>query len=276
MKKQFFLFTLIFSALLGHSQTNATFHSFDVKTILGDTINLGQFSGKKILVVNTASFCGYTYQYGLLESLYEQFNQNYNFEIIGFPCNDFGNQEPGHDSTILEFCTNTYDVQFPMMSSIHIRTGDTAAVYKWLQRGDLNGVADVAVDWNFNKFLIDENGNWVNHFTSTVSPLDTAIVNWITSGSVTTKMDEVPSETLRIFNGPANSIQLQYEGLPKSAQFSLYTIDGKLLLSKQLYLINGNQLISLDGVNFSNGLFFTKIEIENKPIHRTIVLIGSN
>ena len=276
MKKQFFLFTLIFSALLGHSQTNATFHSFDVKTILGDTINLGQFSGKKILVVNTASFCGYTYQYGLLESLYEQYNQNYNFEIIGFPCNDFGNQEPGHDSTILEFCTNTYDVQFPMMSSIHIRTGDTAAVYKWLQRGDLNGVADVAVDWNFNKFLIDENGNWVNHFTSTVSPLDTAIVNWITSGSVTTKMDEVPSETLRIFNGPANSIQLQYEGLPKSAQFSLYTIDGKLLLSKQLYLINGNQLISLDGVNFSNGFFFTKIEIENKPIHRTIVLIGSN
>ena len=276
MKKQFFLFTLIFSALLGHSQTNATFHSFDVKTIIGDTINLGQFSGKKILVVNTASFCGYTYQYGLLESLYEQYNQNYNFEIIGFPCNDFGNQEPGHDSTILEFCTNTYDVQFPMMSSIHIRTGDTAAVYKWLQRGDLNGVADVAVDWNFNKFLIDENGNWVNHFTSTVSPLDTAIVDWITSGSVTTKMDEVPSEILRIFNGPANSIQLQYEGLPKSAQFSLYTIDGKLLLSKQLNLINGNQLISLDGVNFSNGLFFTKIEIENKPIHRTIVLIGSN
>ena len=276
MKKQFFLFTLIFSALLGHSQTNATFHSFDVKTILGDTINLGQFSGKKILVVNTASFCGYTYQYGLLESLYEQYNQNYNFEIIGFPCNDFGNQEPGHDSTILEFCTNTYDVQFPMMSSIHIRTGDTAAVYKWLQRGDLNGVADVAVDWNFNKFLIDENGNWVNHFTSTVSPLDTAIVNWITSGSVTTKMDEVPSETLRIFNGPANSIQLQYEGLPKSAQFSLYTIDGKLLHSKQLNLINGNQLISLDGINFSNGLFFTKIEIENIPTHRTIVLIGSN
>lgn len=276
MKKSFFLLTLIFSVLLGHSQTNTTFHSFDVKTILGDTISLEQFAGKKILVVNTASFCAYTSQYGLLESLYEQYNQNYNFEIIGFPCNDFGNQEPGHDSTILEFCTNTYDVQFPMMSSIHIRTGDTAAVYKWLQRGDLNGVSDVAVDWNFNKFLIDENGNWVNHFTSTVSPFDTAIVNWITSGSVSTKMTEVPSEVLRIFNGPSNSIQLEYKGFPKIAQFSLYSIDGKLIHSKSLNLLNGNQLISLDGVDFPNGLYFTKIEIENQLIHRPIVLIRAN
>ncbi len=276
MKKLFFQFVLILSALLGHSQSVSNFHSFDVKTILGDSISLAQFSGKKILVVNTASFCGYTSQYGLLESLYEQYHENYNFEILGFPCNDFGNQEPGHDSTILEFCTNTYNVQFPMMSSIHIRTGDTAAVYKWLQRENLNGVSDAAVDWNFNKFLIDENGNWINHFTSTVSPFDTSIVNWITSGGVSTKINTIPSESLQIFNGPHNSIQLQYQGLPKDAQFSLYTIDGKLIHTKRFQLINGNQLILLDGVNISNGLFFTSIQFENKLIHRSIVLIGNN
>jgi glutathione peroxidase len=140
MKSLRIFLILLYSSISAFSQTNSSFHDFEVRTILGDTISLSQFAGKKVMVVNTASFCSYTFQYGLLESLREQYSTAYNFEILGFPCNDFGNQEPGHDTTILEFCTNTYNVQFPMMSSIHIQTGDTAAVYKWLQRAELNGV----------------------------------------------------------------------------------------------------------------------------------------
>lgn len=276
MKSLWIFLMLLCSSFNVFSQTNSSFHDFQVRTILGDTISLSQFAGKKVMVVNTASFCAYTYQYGQLESLREQYSTAYNFEILGFPCNDFGNQEPGHDSTILEFCTNTYNVQFPMMSAIHIRTGDTAAVYKWLQRSELNGVSDAFVDWNFNKFLIDEDGNWVEHFTSTVSPFDTSIVNWITSNGISTRINEIPQEDLKIFNGPNNSIQLQYEGNSTLAQFTLYSIDGKLIQAKNFNLINGSQTLPLENSNIKNGIYFIKIAFENKLIHHPIVLSGSN
>jgi glutathione peroxidase len=267
---------LLCSSISVFSQTNSSFHDFEVRTILGDTISLSQFAGKKVMVVNTASFCSYTYQYGLLESLREQYSTAYNFEILGFPCNDFGNQEPGHDSTILEFCTNTYNVQFPMMSAIHIRTGDTAAVYKWLQREELNGVSDAIVDWNFNKFLIDEEGNWVDHFTSTVSPFDTAIVNWITSGSTSTNTESLPSKLLRIFSTTEQSINILYHGLPTRANISLYALDGRLIQSQSLNLVNGYQLASFGGMNIPNGIYLTKIELNNKLNYNQIVLINSN
>jgi glutathione peroxidase len=276
MKSLWIFLILLYSSISAFSQTNSSFHDFEVRTILGDTISLSQFAGKKVMVVNTASFCSYTFQYGLLESLREQYSTAYNFEILGFPCNDFGNQEPGHDTTILEFCTNTYNVQFPMMSSIHIQTGDTAAVYKWLQRGELNGVSDAIVDWNFNKFLIDEEGNWVDHFTSTVSPFDTAIVNWITSGSTSTNTESLPSKLLRIFSTTEQSINILYHGLPTRANISLYALDGRLIQSQSLNLVNGYQLASFGGMNIPNGIYLTKIELNNKLNYNQIVLINSN
>lgn len=276
MKALTIFISLQLVSLNTNSQSNASFHDFEVKTILGDTISLSEFSGKKVLVVNTASYCSYTYQYGQLESLYEQYSAAYNFEIVGFPCNDFGNQEPGHDTTILEFCTNTYNVQFPMMSSIHIQTGDTAAVYKWLQRGELNGVSDAVVDWNFNKFLIDEEGNWVDHFISTVSPFDTAIVNWITSGGTTTNTESLPSELLRIFSASGQSINIQYHGIPARAMISLYTLDGRLIKSQPIHLTSGYQIVSFEEMNIPSGLYLTKIEFNNKLNYNQIVLINSN
>lgn len=162
---------------------NASFHSFSAATIEGDTISMSQFYGKKILVVNTASYCSYTPQFALLEQLYTDYSQH-NFLILGFPCNDFGNQDPHGDSTIADFCHSNYNVTFQMMSKVYAVTGDTSDIYKWLQRADLNGVQDVSVSWNFNKFLINEAGNWVRHFESPTSPLDTAITNWILSPSV--------------------------------------------------------------------------------------------
>ena len=192
---------LLLSSTFLNAQTT-TFHSFNAVTIYGDTISLSQYAGKKLLVVNTASFCAYTHQFANLEAVYEQYH-NLNFELIGFPCNDFGNQDPGSDSTILEFCTNNYNVTFPMMSRIQIKTGDTAAVYKWLQRGDLNGVADAPVTWNFNKFLIDANGNWVQHYDSPVEPDDSLIVNWILEGSETLGIPSNSKDafTLKVNNG---------------------------------------------------------------------------
>ena len=145
-----------------------------------------------------------------------------------------------------------------------------------MKRGELSGVTDAIVDWNFNKFLIDENGNWIEHFTSTVSPFDTAIVNWITSDGLNTRINEIPQEDLKIFNGPNNSIQLQYEGNSTLAQFNLYSIDGKLIQAKNFNLINGSQTLPFDNSIIKNGIYFDKITFENKLIHHPIVLFGSN
>jgi glutathione peroxidase len=182
MKYVYTIVLLFCLPLFSIGQTLQNFHDFEVVTIEGDTISLSQYAGKKLLVVNTASYCGYTHQFNDLEALYEQYNAN-DFEILGFPCNDFGSQDPGADSTILEFCTSNYNVTFQMMSRIHIKTGDTSLVYKWLQRGDLNGVSDATVTWNFNKFLINPDGSWAGYYDSPIMPNAPAIVNWILAGS---------------------------------------------------------------------------------------------
>ena len=153
-------------------------HEFSALTIRGDTISLSQYSGTKLMIVNTASFCGYTPQFADLQLLYESY-RDYNFEIIGFPCNDFGKQDPHPETEILQFCIENYAVTFQMMSKVAIVKGDTSPIYQWLQRVDLNGVSDARVKWNFNKFLIDEQGRWVAQYPSKVSPLNTVITNWI-------------------------------------------------------------------------------------------------
>lgn len=196
---------LCFAALLLATYfTNAqpfSFHDYGAKTITEDSISLSQYYGKKVMVVNTASFCVFTPQFDDLEQLYTQYHQ-YNFEILGFPCNDFNNQDPHDDSTILDFCTNNYDVTFQMMSKVQCITGDTAPVYKWLQRADLNGVQNAHVSWNFNKFLIDEAGHWVRHFESTTNPMDTAITNWIMSPSVVSGIKENELDNAFDFKSP--------------------------------------------------------------------------
>jgi glutathione peroxidase len=176
--KALFILLLMFQISLGISQQTSSLHGFKVENIFGDTINLSMFAGKKLLIVNTASFCGYTHQFTKLQKLDSTY-QSQNFRVIGFPCNDFGGQDPFADSTINSFCQNQYGITFPMMSKVFIKNGDTSQIYKWLQKKSLNGVKNVSVDWNFNKFLVDEQGRWVRHFRSTVEPNDTAITNWI-------------------------------------------------------------------------------------------------
>lgn len=269
MKKIFTLFALCF-ATTGFYAQNITFHDHTASTIQGDTISMSQYYGKKLMVVNTASQCAFTPQYGELEDLYNQYKQ-YNFEILGFPCNDFNHQEPGSDSTIDQFCTNTYNITFQMMSKIFIVTGDTAPVYKWLQREDLNGVQNVSVSWNFNKFLIDEAGNWVMHHNSTTSPLDTAITNWIMSPSVlsTGPFDKNEIITFRSSNPVSDYIDFTLNS-PSQEHLciDLFSMDGRLVNTFYNGVASGAQNISYSATLLSPGIYF--IKIGNNEFHKTI------
>lgn len=155
-----------------------TFHDFKARTIDGEELDMSVFKGKKILVVNTASECGYTPQYKDLEKLYEAYGAE-KFTIIGFPANDFGSQEPGSNKEIKEFCKKNYGVTFQMMEKITVKGKNIHPVYDWLTKKELNGVSDANVKWNFNKFLIDENGKWVEHCGSGEDPMGEKITGWI-------------------------------------------------------------------------------------------------
>lgn len=150
-------------------------HQFKVKTLEGQDFDFASLKGKKIMVVNTASKCGFTPQYKELQELYDKYKDK-NFIIIGFPCNDFLSQEPGTSAEIREFCTRNYGVTFPMMEKITIAT---SPVYQWLRNKDQNGVESSKVSWNFNKYLIDENGHLVKHIGSTTKPENEEIIKWI-------------------------------------------------------------------------------------------------
>jgi glutathione peroxidase len=153
-------------------------HQFSAKTIDGETLNFNLLKGKKLLIVNTASKCGFTPQYKDLESVYEKYKDK-NFVIIGFPCNQFGNQEPGNSSDIKSFCTRNYGVTFQMMEKVDVKGDSISDIYKWLTSKTENGVASSSVKWNFQKYMIDENGFLVDHVGSIKSPNCSKIVKWI-------------------------------------------------------------------------------------------------
>ena len=155
------------------------FHSFKTKTIDGKPFDLASLKGKKVLVVNTASKCGLTPQYKDLQDLYLKYGGD-KFVIIGFPANNFMSQEPGTNSEIKQFCTEKYDVTFPMMEKISVKGDDIDPIYKWLTSKSQNGKMDAEVSWNFQKFMIDEQGNLVDMVPPRTKPNDEKIVNWIT------------------------------------------------------------------------------------------------
>ena len=144
-------------------------YDFSVEALDGSRINFAAFKGKKILIVNTASECGYTAQYEGLEALYKKYKDR--LVIVGFPANNFGGQEPGSNAEIKEFCKKNYGVSFPMAAKISVKGEDTAPIYKWLCNKSENGVLDAEIKWNFNKFLLDENGKIIVKFNSNVTPL---------------------------------------------------------------------------------------------------------
>ena len=153
-----------------------TIYDYKVESLDGGEINFADYKGKKILIVNTASECGFTPQYADLEKVYEQYKDK--VVIVGFPANNFGGQEPGTNAEIGAFCQKNYGVTFPMAAKISVKGDDTAPIFKYLTEKELNGVKNTAILWNFTKFLIDENGKLIDTFISTTKPTDDAIVKY--------------------------------------------------------------------------------------------------
>jgi len=155
-----------------------SFYDFKVKTLSGEEFDLSDLKGKKVLVVNTASKCGLTPQYKDLEALYNKYKDR-NFVVIGFPANNFMNQEPGTNEEIAEFCEANYGVSFPMMEKISVKGDDQHPLYTWLTTEKLNGKMDSEVKWNFQKYMIDEKGNLVGVIPPKEKPDSEKIINWI-------------------------------------------------------------------------------------------------
>ncbi len=177
-----FLLSLLISifTMANTTQPPASFHSFTMKDIRGKEVNLAAYKGKTVLVVNTASKCGYTPQYKELQALYEKY-QSKDFVILGFPANEFGGQEPGSDETIAEFCEVNFGVKFPLFSKVVVKGDGIHPLFRMLtaaENPDFKG----EINWNFEKFLINEDGQLVRRFRSRTTPM---------SAEMTTAIDKL-------------------------------------------------------------------------------------
>ena len=156
-----------------------SFYNLKAKTIDGEIISMSQFRGKKILIVNVASECGYTPQYESLQKLYDTNKDN--LYILAFPSNDFLNQEPGSSSEIKKFCKVNFGIKFDIFEKISVTGQNIHPIYKWLSNKNLNGWNGQNPTWNFNKYLIDEKGNLIGYWASAIDPLSNAILDKVTN-----------------------------------------------------------------------------------------------
>jgi glutathione peroxidase len=159
---------------------NAGFYDFKVKTLDGKDFDFSTLKGKKVMIVNTASKCGYTPQYKDLEEMFTTYG-GIDFVIIGFPANNFLNQEPGSAADIQKFCTQNYGVTFPMMEKISVKGKDMHPLYQWLTSKSKNGVMDSEVKWNFQKYLIDETGKLQEVIYSKEKPNSEKVLTWLSA-----------------------------------------------------------------------------------------------
>ena len=262
------LFSFILFSFVAKAQTQTLF-DFSAETILGDTLDLSTLYGKKVLVVNTASFCGFTYEYGLLEELYDQYGGE-NFEILGFPSDDF-NQEYNDDSTINDFCLNVYGIAFQMMSLTHVKGNDICEVYDWLTHASLNGVADAPVLWNFQKFAIDETGHWVTWYPSAMSPLDTSIINWILSPSVITSAQtpQVIKNQLKIHQEESMVVEY-YSQISGPVSFIFSDLAGRKIMSKDFFAAKGVNRFDFEVP--SSGVYIATAVTKGKSISQKVAV----
>jgi glutathione peroxidase len=156
-----------------------TVYDYPLKDIKGNDFNLSRYKGKKILLVNTASACGFTPQYAQLEELHQSMKDK--LEVVGLPCNDFGGQEPGTEQEIEQFCDLNFKVSFPLTAKVQILGDNPHPLYEFLMKKELNGYRDSEVKWNFQKYLIDENGHLIKIFSPALDPLAEEILSRIES-----------------------------------------------------------------------------------------------
>ena len=176
--KKLIITATLLTSIISNNYGQSTFYNLKAKTIEGKEFNFSELKGKKVLLVNTASKCGYTPQYEDLEKLFQLYKDR-NFVIIGFPANNFMRQEPGTNLEIKEFCTKNYGVSFQMMEKISVKDDDMHEVYRWLTKKELNGKMDTSVKWNFQKYMIDEKGNLIDVVYSRDKPIGGKIEEWI-------------------------------------------------------------------------------------------------
>ncbi len=167
-------FKFFFFAPEPKNDVPASIYDFKVEGLSGGTIDFSSFKGKKILIVNTASECGYTPQYEDLQALSEKYKGK--LVVVGFPANNFGAQEPGTNAEIAGFCKKNYGVTFPMAAKISVKGDDKAPIYQWLTQKAYNKYADSEVKWNFQKYLINEKGELVGVYMSKVKPLSKELI----------------------------------------------------------------------------------------------------
>jgi len=152
-----------------------TAHDFTARTIDGDERSLGDFAGQALLIVNVASRCGFTPQYADLEKLYRD-SKDQGLVVLGFPCNQFGAQEPGSESEIKQFCESRYDVTFPMFAKVDVHGDGQHPLYGWLTGQETSPEGPGEIPWNFNKFVLDRDGKVVARFPHSTKPTDPAVV----------------------------------------------------------------------------------------------------
>ena len=171
------LLTLVVLSLQVDAQKKVLY-DFSANTIDGEPYNFSELKGKKVLIVNIATECSLAPQLGKLQELYAEFGGD-NFEILAFPCNDFGKQEPGANREIKEKCSSKYEITFQLMEKIKIKGDSIHTIFKWLTSSDENGVLDAKVTWNYQKFMIDENGRVVDALAPITSPKSNRITEWL-------------------------------------------------------------------------------------------------
>ena len=164
-------------AINTNENMNKTIYDYKVESLDGKEINFADFKGKKILIVNTASKCGFTPQYEDLEKLSKDYQDK--LVIVGFPANNFGSQEPGSNEEIGAFCEKNFGVTFSMAAKVSVKGDDTAPIFKYLTDKDLNGVKNTTILWNFTKFLVDENGHLIDSYISTTKPTSESITKYL-------------------------------------------------------------------------------------------------
>ena len=167
------------ASILSVHNNDDFFDSLKMESIDGQEVDFSQYKGKKVLIVNTASECGYTPQYAQLEELHQQYGDQ--VVVLGFPCNDFGGQEPGSEADIAKFCTKNYGVTFQMFTKITVKGPDKPALYDWLETKDKNGWNDQIPSWNFCKYLVDEEGKLIKYWPSQVEPMSDEVIAAIKS-----------------------------------------------------------------------------------------------
>jgi glutathione peroxidase len=160
-----------------------SFYDLEATEINGKSFPFSQLRGKKVIIVNTASECGFTYQYALLQELYENSKSN-NVVVLAFPSNDFGEQEPGTNEEINTFCTTEFSVSFPVMQKVKVLGKDAHSVYQFLTKKENNGITDIEVKWNFQKILIDEQGRVAGNVAAAAEPMCPQIIEWLQQPSL--------------------------------------------------------------------------------------------